>query len=222
MPSLVDEALQALVKIILKRTITYLPTQEQLARDLSLSRTVVREAISKLECWNMIEVRPKTGTRIRPPEDWCLVNPELVHWYFQGHSKARELGDALELISEVGPHAGALTNMRVSRNLVPMFVMSDEPDIRELANFHAWIFEQSGNLFYMQLAPIAREFFLETAELHDLTPHALGWQRYSQMYKLVASKTRDGIRAYFNSEYMTLSVSLLLKVQDFYSSAEVV
>jgi DNA-binding FadR family transcriptional regulator len=55
-----------------------LPPQDVLARNLCVGRPSVREAISKLEAWNVLSVRPKTGTTIKPPSEWALVNVPMV------------------------------------------------------------------------------------------------------------------------------------------------
>jgi DNA-binding FadR family transcriptional regulator len=59
-----------------------LPPQDVLSRNLEVSRTVIREAISKLEAWNVLSVRPKTGTTIKPSDQWTMVNVPVVKYRF--------------------------------------------------------------------------------------------------------------------------------------------
>jgi DNA-binding FadR family transcriptional regulator len=49
---------------------TTLPPQETLSKDLGVSRTVMREAIVILRFCNVLSIRPKIGTRIRPSSEW--------------------------------------------------------------------------------------------------------------------------------------------------------
>ena len=42
-----------------------LPTEPQLSAELGISRNVLREAIKVLASKGLLEVRPKTGTRVR-------------------------------------------------------------------------------------------------------------------------------------------------------------
>jgi DNA-binding transcriptional MocR family regulator len=52
-----------------------IPNQDDLAKQFSVSRTVVREALSKLEFMNAITTRPKTGTVVNPPSAWRQPAP---------------------------------------------------------------------------------------------------------------------------------------------------
>ena len=65
-------------RIVSKEYRQTIPPQDALSRDLKVSRTVLREAISKLEAWNVLSVRPKTGTTINPPNLWTIVNVSLI------------------------------------------------------------------------------------------------------------------------------------------------
>ena len=47
---------------------------------LRASRTVLREAIKVLAAEGLVESRPKTGTRVRPPEFWNLLDPDVLAW----------------------------------------------------------------------------------------------------------------------------------------------
>lgn len=44
------------------------------------SRGVVREAIKVLAAKGLVVSRPKTGTRVRPPESWNLLDPDVFAW----------------------------------------------------------------------------------------------------------------------------------------------
>lgn len=67
-----------MTRIISGEYVNFLPPQDKLSQSLGVSRTCVREAISKLEVWNVVAVRPKTGTKINPPTAWSLVNLPVV------------------------------------------------------------------------------------------------------------------------------------------------
>jgi DNA-binding FadR family transcriptional regulator len=51
---------------------------------LRASRTVVREAVKVLAAKGLVESRPKTGTRVRPPESWNLLDPDVLAWQREG------------------------------------------------------------------------------------------------------------------------------------------
>jgi DNA-binding FadR family transcriptional regulator len=47
---------------------------------LSVSRTVLREAIKVLAAKGLVESRPRTGTRVRPRYAWNLLDPDVLAW----------------------------------------------------------------------------------------------------------------------------------------------
>lgn len=55
-------------------------TEADLCRGLGVSRTVLREAVKVLAAKGLVDVRPKTGMRIRPRSDWTLIDRELMTW----------------------------------------------------------------------------------------------------------------------------------------------
>src|SRR3954454_24999254 len=55
---------------------TSLPNEADLCVQLGVSRTIVREATKVLASKGLLESRPKTGTRIRSPESWNLLDSD--------------------------------------------------------------------------------------------------------------------------------------------------
>jgi DNA-binding FadR family transcriptional regulator len=55
-------------------------TEMELCQDLGVSRTVLREAIKVLAAKGLVEVRPKTGVRVKPRCEWNLLDPTLLMW----------------------------------------------------------------------------------------------------------------------------------------------
>ena len=55
-------------------------TELQLCRDLGVSRTVLREAVKVLAAKGLVEVRPKTGMRIKPRSEWTLIDRDVMAW----------------------------------------------------------------------------------------------------------------------------------------------
>jgi DNA-binding FadR family transcriptional regulator len=74
---------RALAVRILNGTLTpdgHSSTEMDLCRELGVSRTILREAIKVLSAKGLVEVRPKTGVRIKPRSDWSLLDPALLTW----------------------------------------------------------------------------------------------------------------------------------------------
>jgi DNA-binding FadR family transcriptional regulator len=72
------------------------------------SRGVVREAIKVLAAKGLVVSRPKTGTRVRPPESWNLLDPDVLAWRREGLPAGTFLGKLTEVRLIVEPGAAAL------------------------------------------------------------------------------------------------------------------
>ena len=61
-----------------------LPTEASLGTSLGVSRTAIREAIKVLSSKGLVEVRRKTGSRVRSQRDWNALDPDVISWQFSG------------------------------------------------------------------------------------------------------------------------------------------
>ena len=57
----------------------YLPPSDQLAKELGVSRTALREAVAVLIYLNVLAPKPKLGTKILPESSWLLDNKTLLN-----------------------------------------------------------------------------------------------------------------------------------------------
>jgi GntR family galactonate operon transcriptional repressor len=57
-----------------------LTTETDLCKYLDVSRSILRESIKVLAAKGMLEVRPGTGIRVHPREDWNLLDSDLLRW----------------------------------------------------------------------------------------------------------------------------------------------
>jgi DNA-binding FadR family transcriptional regulator len=91
MASLVDKTLDRLLEIVIETgSGGTIPPQDKLATQLEVSRTVLREAISKLLMLGVITVRPKVGTTVNDTSKWKLVNDDVIAWRLRS-GEAREV-----------------------------------------------------------------------------------------------------------------------------------
>jgi DNA-binding FadR family transcriptional regulator len=79
------------------------------------SRGVVREAIKVLAAKGLVVSRPRTGTRVRPPEAWNLLDPDVMAWQRGGSPQALLLGKLTEVRLLIEPGAAALAARRAGR-----------------------------------------------------------------------------------------------------------
>jgi len=108
------QVLDALGREICAATVTALPNEAALCARFGASRTIVREAVKSLAAKGLLEVRPKTGTTIRPRQQWNLLDPDVVAWRSTGTLDSRFVADLLELRRIIEPSAGRLAAERAT------------------------------------------------------------------------------------------------------------
>ncbi|MFC0407209.1 FadR/GntR family transcriptional regulator [Roseomonas elaeocarpi] len=84
-----------------------IPSEMRICEVMGVSRTVVREAIRMLSGKGLIEARPRSGTRVRPPEEWNQFDPDVLRWQFETADLATYLVKLFRLRSAVEPMASA-------------------------------------------------------------------------------------------------------------------
>ena len=113
--SLVAKVMDGLVSGIVEQKYgAILPPQDILSKEFDVSRTVMREALSMLLARHMLDVRPKTGTRIRPMSDWRLIDEDVVSWRFRAKPDQMFLRDVIEFRMLIEPRAAALAAARAT------------------------------------------------------------------------------------------------------------
>lgn len=126
-----------------------------LAKELDVSRTVVREALKVLSEKGLIESRPRIGTRVSPSQNWNYLDPDILNWIFTNNPTTKNTDDLIELRRMVEPVAARYAALRRSDEEVKQLQeafkdMTDagadvevgiEPDIR----FHHIILKASRN-----------------------------------------------------------------------------
>ncbi|RYZ60112.1 MAG: FadR family transcriptional regulator, partial [Proteobacteria bacterium] len=88
------------------------PDELELASQLGISRSVLREALRVLSAKGLVEARPRTGTRVCPRRQWSLLDPDLLAWRFEARPSRKFLRDLFELRLMVEPEAAALAATR--------------------------------------------------------------------------------------------------------------
>jgi DNA-binding FadR family transcriptional regulator len=143
-----------------------LPPQDVLSKDFDVSRTVMREALSMLLARDMLDVRPKVGTRIRPMRDWRMIDEDVVSWRFRAKPDPQFMRDVIEFRMLIEPRATAQAAVRANaaeiagiRDAFDAFkaLQPGDPgyDIADEL-LHTRIVHASGNQFFQQMAAIVR------------------------------------------------------------------
>jgi len=92
------------------------------------SRGVVREAVKVLAAKGLVVSRPKIGTRVRPPEAWNLLDPDVLAWRQEGLSPGAFLVKLTEVRLIIEPGAAELA----ARQAGPDQVRSLQAALREM------------------------------------------------------------------------------------------
>ncbi|HXR38734.1 MAG TPA: FadR/GntR family transcriptional regulator [Terracidiphilus sp.] len=91
-----------------------LPNEAALGGEFGVSRTALREVIKVLASKGLVEVRRKTGTRVRPHAEWNMLDPEVLSWLFSGTGIPPGLTDLMEVRKVVEPAAARMAALRAT------------------------------------------------------------------------------------------------------------
>jgi DNA-binding FadR family transcriptional regulator len=134
-----------------------LPNETTLGTQFGVSRTALREAIKVLASKGLVEVRRKTGTRVRPYIDWNSLDPEVLTWQFSGEGVPAGITDLLELRKLIEPSAARFASLRATGDEIAVIgealrtmeksVGDPERSVEADLRFHLAILEASHNSF---------------------------------------------------------------------------
>ncbi len=85
-----------------------LPPEVKLCEMLGVSRTAMREAIRGLIAKGLIDSRPKVGTRVRDPEYWNHLDPDVLRWRLEVSDTEAYLRKMFQLRHAAEPAAAAI------------------------------------------------------------------------------------------------------------------
>lgn len=85
-----------------------LPSEVRICEMFAVSRPVVREAIRILVGKGLIESRAKSGTRVKIPETWNHLDPDVLRWSLATTNTAGYLRKLFSLRNAVEPTAAAI------------------------------------------------------------------------------------------------------------------
>lgn len=90
-----------------------MPTEEELAQSLGVSRATVRDAIKVLSGKGLVRTARRYGTRVRPIEEWNLLDGDVVAWHDSTHPRIKRIfAETTELRAILEPAAAALAARR--------------------------------------------------------------------------------------------------------------
>lgn len=82
-----------------------LPTEMELADELGVARTSVREALTRLKAKGLIASRQKAGTRVLPRTQWNMLDEDVLRWAWSGNDRVQMAQHLMQLRRIVEPAA---------------------------------------------------------------------------------------------------------------------
>jgi DNA-binding FadR family transcriptional regulator len=166
-----------------------LPSEMQICQMLDVSRTVVREAIRTLTGKGLVESRAKSGTRVRPPEQWNQLDPDVLRWRLVASDVDANLAKLFQLRYAVEPTASALAAAHATSDDIARIqagydgmvaAREDESFVVADLAFHEAIYFATHNEFYWPIAQMLKLTLRQSftiASWGDHRPRALAEHR---------------------------------------------
>jgi GntR family galactonate operon transcriptional repressor len=85
---------------------------EQIAREMEISRTVVREAIKVLTAKGLLDARPRRGTFVLSRDRWNLLDADVIQWRNADTPDARLMVELEEVRQIIEPWGARLAAQR--------------------------------------------------------------------------------------------------------------
>ncbi|MCX5496133.1 FadR/GntR family transcriptional regulator [Kaistia dalseonensis] len=141
-----------------------LPPEMELCRELEISRSALREAIKVLGGKGLVSVRPRTGTAVRPRDEWNRLDPDLLRWSMDLEPDLDLVFSLIEARQSIEPAAARLAAARATeediarlddayRRMVEALADSDFQRFNEAdTEFHRHLLRASHNVVFHQMA----------------------------------------------------------------------
>lgn len=184
-----------------------LPSVEDLAAELSASRTVVRESLKVLSAKGFVEARRRTGTRVLPRSSWSLMDRDVLGWIFENSDDVEFGKSLLELRKLIEPEAAALAakhataaDLAAMESAFHTMCESLPDDVETCCSadvaFHTALFRASGNMLVEQLAHTISfallTLFRMTTQLAD--SHAEALESHGALVEAIRARDADEAR----------------------------
>jgi DNA-binding FadR family transcriptional regulator len=182
-----------------------LPRADELAAELGVSRTVIRETLRVLTEKGLVIPRQRTGTRVRSRDEWNLVDPELIAWQRLAGPDLQFFRDLSEVRVSIETTAARLAAERATpaeRERIQELFGEMERQITDPARYaradmelHTTILRATHNLLLAQLTHTVSEGLMAS---RDITVRSTGASEASMPLHaevVDAIVRRDGERA---------------------------
>ena len=91
-----------------------LPREDDLAVQLGVSRTSIREAVKVLSAKGLLQAKRRVGVRVRERDDWNLLDPKVLSWHPDVGRDEALITSLIEARRIIEPAAAALASKRAT------------------------------------------------------------------------------------------------------------
>ncbi len=186
-----------------------LPREDDLAVELGVSRTSIREAVKVLSAKGLLQAKRRVGVRVRDRDDWNLLDPQVLSWHPDVGRDETLITSLIEARRIIEPAAAALAAKRATaadlahieqaylgmeRNLRTNLEACCEADLK----FHVSVVAASHNVVLKGLAgtieaALRATFAITNRRLASAQSRALSAHR--AVLECVRMRDADGARA---------------------------
>lgn len=146
----------------------YLPKEDDLGRDLGVSRTVLREAIKTLASKSVVETRRRRGTAILGQSQWNLLDSQIITWLndttFVPDLGAEMLGTLATILPEMVRHLALHQGKRLAHAEAMRIATRQPNSIAQFSAFHLTIAQRMNNPFCMSVVTKVIEGLIQHRE----------------------------------------------------------
>jgi GntR family transcriptional repressor for pyruvate dehydrogenase complex len=176
-----------------------LPTEKQIAEELGISKTAVREALSALETMGYTKTKKGEGTFVAPMSLESLVLPISIVL----HQDADMIKNILELRMIMEPRIAALAAQRISDEQITELKKLHESMLtavtkggaasKEDVRFHVLLAQASGNSVLFHIYKICQSAVSGTIEMINAIPgqSKKGYEGHQQILNALCRKDSD-------------------------------
>jgi GntR family galactonate operon transcriptional repressor len=183
-----------------------IPFEEVLAERFGVSRTSVREAVKVLTGKGLLAPARRYGTKVRPTDEWNLLDFDILQWQFADSRKFRSLyTDLVATRVALEPAAARLaaenaTEEEIGALLTAAERLSDEGDdldklVAADVEFHRLLLFATHNQIMINFSKTITQMLAATMRIFQDTE---SWNVNPEGHRriAVAIRDRDGDRAY--------------------------
>ncbi len=154
---------------------TVLPNEDDLCRSLGVSRTALRESMKVLASKGLVEMRTKTGTRVREYRFWQHLDADVMSWHYETGPTDEFFRQVVQMRRVIEPAAAEfaarnatvadIQAMRRAYDRMCATIGNAEAHCEADLEFHTALFEASHNVLMARMIDLIGPTLLANRDL---------------------------------------------------------